>query len=112
MHFETIRIDVEDGLAHCVLNAPEKGNPLDAIFCPEFGQAANELATRSDIRAILLRAEGRFFSVGGGIELFSRHLYAASSEALKGTYVLYMGITRLLDEDLLFENATAMAEIL
>ncbi|MFB9073497.1 enoyl-CoA hydratase/isomerase family protein [Citricoccus parietis] len=72
---------------------------MGETFCREFGQAANELAGRGDVRAVLLHAKGRFFSVGGDVGLFSRDLEAAPPEVLNGTYNLHMGLTRLLRMD-------------
>lgn len=99
MSFETIKVDVEDGFARLLLDAPDKGNPMGTTFCREFGLAANELAGRRDVRVVLIHATGRFFSVGGDIELFSRDLEAAPTEVLNGTYDLHMGLTRLLRMD-------------
>ncbi|GAA1365246.1 enoyl-CoA hydratase/isomerase family protein [Arthrobacter rhombi] len=99
MCFETLDVTVEDGLASFLLDHPDDGNPMGETFCREFGQAANELARRGDVRAILLHARGRFFSVGGDVGLFSRDLDAAPAEVLNGTYDLHMGLTRLLRMD-------------
>jgi 2-(1,2-epoxy-1,2-dihydrophenyl)acetyl-CoA isomerase len=55
---------IEDGLAHIVWNRPERGNPIDGEFCREFCLCIAELSERSDIRAVLLSARGRLFSVG------------------------------------------------
>lgn len=99
MTYQTIDLLVENGLAHLVLNNSQPGNPMGEVFCREFGEAANELAGRSDVRAVLLRAEGDFFSVGGDLSLFSRDLDKASTEVLNGTYNLHMGLARLLRMD-------------
>jgi len=99
MNFQTIELVVEDGLAELILNDAEAGNPMGEVFCREFGQAANELAKRKDVRAILLRAEGRFFSVGGDVTMFARDLDAASAVVRDGTFGLHMGLTRLVRMD-------------
>ncbi|MBQ0923488.1 enoyl-CoA hydratase/isomerase family protein [Saccharopolyspora endophytica] len=99
MNYQTIDLLVDDGLAELVLNDAEPGNPMGAVFCREFGQVANELAKRGDVRAVLLRAEGRFFSVGGDVNLFSRDLDAAPAAVRDGTFGLHMGLTRLLRMD-------------
>lgn len=99
MYFETLDVKVENGLASLVMDNPDAGNPMGETFCREFGQAAAELAKRSDVRAILLSSRGRFFSVGGDVGLFLRDLDAAPQEVLNGTYNLHMGLTRLLRMD-------------
>src|SRR5215831_18152729 len=58
---------IDDGLAHIVLNQPERGNPIDGEFCREFGLCIAELSERADARAVLLSARGRLFSVGGDL---------------------------------------------
>ena len=58
---------IDDGLAHIVLNQPERGNPIDGEFCREFGLCIAELGERADVRSVLLSARGRLFSVGGDL---------------------------------------------
>lgn len=58
---------IDDGLAHIVLDQPERGNPIDGEFCREFSLCVAELSERSDVRAVLLSARGRLFSVGGDL---------------------------------------------
>jgi 2-(1,2-epoxy-1,2-dihydrophenyl)acetyl-CoA isomerase len=99
MNYQTIDLLVEDGLAELVLNDALPGNPMGEVFCREFGEAANELAKRGDVRAVLLRAVGPFFSVGGDVSMFSRDLDAAPSAVRDGTFGLHMGLARLLRMD-------------
>src|SRR5271170_330450 len=56
---------VSDGLAHIVLNQPDRGNPIDGAFCREFNLGMAELSERDDVRAVLISARGKLFSVGG-----------------------------------------------
>jgi 2-(1,2-epoxy-1,2-dihydrophenyl)acetyl-CoA isomerase len=97
--FETLELLVEDGLASLVLANPDEGNAMGAVFCREFGEAANELANRKDVRVVLLLARGRFFSVGGDVSLFCRDLDGAPGAVRDGTFGLHMGLTRLLRMD-------------
>src|SRR3954462_6051869 len=41
---------IESGLAHIVLNQPDRGNPIDGDFCREFGLCMSELSERDDVR--------------------------------------------------------------
>jgi len=93
--YDTIDLTVENGLARLVLNQPEAGNPFNARFCEEFGQVGNALGARSDIRAILLTARGKFFSVGGDIRMFASSLDTLPSDILLWTQGLHMGMARL-----------------
>jgi 2-(1,2-epoxy-1,2-dihydrophenyl)acetyl-CoA isomerase len=58
---------IDKGLAHIVLNQPDRGNPIDGEFCREFNLCMAELGERSDVRAVLITARGRLFSVGGDL---------------------------------------------
>jgi 2-(1,2-epoxy-1,2-dihydrophenyl)acetyl-CoA isomerase len=58
---------IEGGLAHIILNQADRGNPIDGQFCREFGLCIAELSERDDVRAVLLSARGRMFSVGGDL---------------------------------------------
>ena len=37
---------IDDGLAHVILNQPERGNPIDGDFCREFGLGIAELSAQ------------------------------------------------------------------
>jgi 2-(1,2-epoxy-1,2-dihydrophenyl)acetyl-CoA isomerase len=59
--------EIADGLARIILNRPDRGNPIDGDFCREFNLAMAELSERDDVRALLVSARGRLFSVGGDL---------------------------------------------
>lgn len=61
-----IDLTVEDDIAHVVLNAPKKLNSLDESALDELAHAFSEAAQR-DVRALLLRGEGRAFCAGRDI---------------------------------------------
>lgn len=111
MSYESIELTVSDGLARLTINQPELGNPFNAIFCAEVGAVANELATRRDVRAVLLTAKGKFFSVGGDIQMFSQNLDVLPGKIREWTAGLHMGLARLarLDAPIVAAvHATAM----
>ncbi len=58
---------IGDGLAHIMLNQPDRGNPIDGEFCRAFSLCMAELSERADARAVLISARGRLFSVGGDL---------------------------------------------
>lgn len=95
MSYQSIDLSVSDGLARLVLNQPKLGNPFNAEFCSEWAQVANELSERKDVRAILITAAGKFFSVGGDIHMFSRHLDALPAKIREWTVGLHMGTARM-----------------
>jgi len=73
MSYESLELTVDDGIARLVLNQPEIGNPFNAPFCAEWAMVANDISARKDVRAVLITARGKFFSVGGDIQMFSQN---------------------------------------
>lgn len=65
-----IELNVSDGVAEVVLNAPDKLNALDPAALAELGDAYAEserMARAGDIRSLVLRGEGRAFCAGRDI---------------------------------------------
>jgi enoyl-CoA hydratase len=62
--YNTIRLERAGGVAEIVLNRPAQLNALDLDFFREIRAAAEEVDRDNDVRAVLLWAEGRAFSVG------------------------------------------------
>src|SRR6516165_690529 len=87
---------IEDGLAHIVLNRPERGNPIDGEFCREFCLCIAELSERSDIRAVLLSARGRLFSVGGDLTSLVKQGDALPRSIKAWTADLHTAIARMV----------------
>src|SRR5579863_9975207 len=62
---KTIRFDRDGAIGHIVLAKPPH-NYLDKRFCESLADAVHE-ASESDVRVILVRAEGPHFSFGGEV---------------------------------------------
>ncbi|MBT2538259.1 enoyl-CoA hydratase/isomerase family protein [Arthrobacter sp. ISL-69] len=65
-----ISLSIADGIAEVVLNAPHKLNSLDEQALKDLTQAyddAADAALRGEVRALLLRGEGRAFCAGRDI---------------------------------------------
>jgi len=54
------------------LNRPEKGNALTMAMVDRLGAIVDEIARDREIRAVVVRATGRFFCTGGDIEAWGR----------------------------------------
>src|SRR5258707_5361382 len=83
---KTIRFDREQGVGHIVLANPPH-NYLDKRFCESLANAVHE-ASESDVRVVLVRAEGPHFSFGGEVREWPgkainwvRTLFAARNKA-------------------------------
>lgn len=94
MSYESIDLKIHDGLARIALNQPDAGNPFNEVFCREWADVANELSDRSDLRAVLITANGKFFSVGGDIAMFARNLDILPAKIKQWTVGLHMGVAR------------------
>jgi len=66
-----LTVAVQDGVATLVLSSSDTGNSIGPSLARALREAAEELAGRGDVRAILLRAEGRMFCVGGDVGYFA-----------------------------------------
>lgn len=99
MH-KAITLNIENNIAEVVLSQGERGNPFDDIFCSQLCDAANECSEDPNVRAILIRAEGRFFSVGADLKWLGVGDKQAMARRLKGaTSDLHMAIARFVRAD-------------
>ena len=95
MAYSSMRIEKDGGLARLVFSQPERGNPIDSAFCSDFCDAANELSSDPDIRAVVITAEGKNFSFGGDIAMFMKQLDALPLQIRRWTADLHVGISRM-----------------
>jgi len=66
--YETIKTETRDGYLELTLNRPELLNPLDQQSAEELCDALEKIRERDDVRAVLLRGEGRAFCAGGNVK--------------------------------------------
>lgn len=93
---ETFDCAVDHGLAHIVLNRPDRGNPIDGDFCREFNVCMAELGERNDVRSVLISARGRLFSVGGDLSSLVRQGDALPRTIKAWTADLHVAIARMV----------------
>jgi 2-(1,2-epoxy-1,2-dihydrophenyl)acetyl-CoA isomerase len=100
MHLATLTksldCTIDDGLAHIVLNRPDRGNPIDGEFCREFSLCIAELSERTDVRSVLLSARGRLFSVGGDLTSLVKQGDALPRTIKAWTADLHTAIARMI----------------
>ena len=70
MAAKKVEYQVKDGLARIIFVNEAGGNALDLQACNEFAEAAAQTRKDSSIKAVLLEARGKSFSVGGDIRGF------------------------------------------
>ncbi|WP_354701374.1 Trans-2-decenoyl-[acyl-carrier-protein] isomerase [Paraconexibacter sp. AEG42_29] len=68
-----VLLEVDDAVATLTLNRPDAGNALDLPLMVEFRERAQDLAERTDVRVVVLRAAGRMFCVGGDLGWMAEH---------------------------------------
>jgi 2-(1,2-epoxy-1,2-dihydrophenyl)acetyl-CoA isomerase len=99
MKFEDLKsIDctVADGIARVVLNQPDRGNPIDGILARELRDLAVMLGEDDTVRAVLMSANGRMFSVGGDIKTFVKRREDLPAIVKTWTTDLHSAIARFM----------------
>ncbi len=90
----SLRLEMQDGLAIVNLAQPARGNPFDEDFTRDFKRVFTDLWDRKDLRAVLLRADGTNFSVGGDIKKFYPEKENLGPLVRRWTADLHMGLQR------------------
>jgi 2-(1,2-epoxy-1,2-dihydrophenyl)acetyl-CoA isomerase len=68
---ETIEFDVADGIGWLVLNRPERMNGMTNRMLVEAHECLSEIATRSDVRIVVLTGAGRGFCPGADLKHYA-----------------------------------------
>ncbi len=94
-----ITLVIKGGVADLTLTRGDIGNPVNGEFCDALYDAAVTLSDRTDVRAIVLRAEGPAFSYGGDIASFVDRIDELPRIMRQWTGNFHTGIIRLLRLD-------------
>jgi 2-(1,2-epoxy-1,2-dihydrophenyl)acetyl-CoA isomerase len=91
---ETVLLAIAGGVATLTLNRPAVLNAFDAAMARAFLERVEALAGRSDVRAILIKGEGRAFCAGGDVSQFGT---GGNAEAAVDAIIqpLHAGLLRL-----------------
>lgn len=68
MSYETLAVDLTDGVLAITLNRPEALNAWNGVMRAEMKHCIAELRDKTEARAILLTGTGRAFSAGGDVK--------------------------------------------
>lgn len=90
----SIDLEVRDGIAHLTLSQGDRGNPFDQPFCDALSAAATECDEDPGVRAVLIRAEGRFFTVGGDLRTLGESPEGLRRFIKNGTAGLHAAVSR------------------
>ncbi|WP_354700573.1 Trans-2-decenoyl-[acyl-carrier-protein] isomerase [Paraconexibacter sp. AEG42_29] len=89
----------DDGVARVRLTQDARGNPFDQVFCDELSAIMNACDEDPAVRAVLITASGRFFSVGGDLQSLGRDQAALARFIKTGTTTLHAGVSRMARMD-------------
>ncbi len=99
MNPQAFEFCVADAVAVITLNQPARGNPIDEAFCRELKLLAIECDENPAIRAVLIEARGKNFSVGGDLKTFVRDRASLPALTKAMTADLNAGVVRLARMD-------------
>ncbi len=71
MSYQTLSVSVNDGVALVTLDRPDQLNAMNADFWNELPAAVRELDAGGDVRAIVINANGKHFTAGLDLGMFS-----------------------------------------
>lgn len=99
MSYQSFSFEIKENVACITLNQPDRGNPFDGNFCREFNQLSIDCDRNPEVRAVLITAAGRFFSVGGDIKTFLGDRDGLPRFIKSATADMHMGVSRFARAD-------------
>ncbi|MDH4210860.1 MAG: enoyl-CoA hydratase/isomerase family protein [candidate division WOR-3 bacterium] len=70
--YETIRCEAKKNIANVVFNRPDVHNAFDDVMIRELAEVFDQLAMRSEVRAVVLTGEGKSFCAGADLNWMRR----------------------------------------
>lgn len=89
-----VSFELRDQIAHVTLTQAERGNPFDERFCAQMCEAAIDCDETPGVRAVLIRAQGRYFSVGADLKWLGSDRAQLPRRLKAATADLHMAIAR------------------
>ncbi|MCW3837594.1 p-hydroxycinnamoyl CoA hydratase/lyase [Sphingomonas canadensis] len=77
--FETVKVDIDDGIAWVLLNRPAKRNAMSPTVNREMMQVLDQLELREDVGVIVFSGEGEAFSAGMDLKEYFRETQGMSA---------------------------------
>ena len=69
--FETIDLDIRDGIARLTLNRPEAANSMNPALVRDLARAALVCDTDASVKVVLITGRGKMFCAGGDLKAFA-----------------------------------------
>jgi 2-(1,2-epoxy-1,2-dihydrophenyl)acetyl-CoA isomerase len=92
-------LEISDGVGHVTLSQPGRGNPFDLEFCLELSRIATECDENPGVRAVLIDADGPYFSVGADLKVLGHDRAALPAFIKNATVGLHSAISRFARMD-------------
>lgn len=89
-----VELEIADGIGHVTLARPERGNPFDLDFCLTLSRVATECDENAGVRAVLIDAQGPYFTVGADLKTMGRDREALPRFIKDATVGLHSAISR------------------
>lgn len=96
--FETITLEISDGVAQLRLNRPEHRNAIDLRVADESLAAARTIAADPTVRAVLISGAGPWLTAGGDISYFRQWPADALPAVLRRMTTAFHESIRILSE--------------
>jgi 2-(1,2-epoxy-1,2-dihydrophenyl)acetyl-CoA isomerase len=97
--YETLRLEVSDGVAHLELHRPDAANAITLEMARELDLASRQLREEPAVRAVLLTGAGKMFCGGGDVKAFASSGDALSAHLREITTFLHPAVSRLVRSD-------------
>ena len=97
--YETIKFEQQDRVAVITLNRPDAANGLNTMMADELLEVSSHCKTDGTIKAVLLTADGKFFSAGGDIRQMAEFGDEAASKIKVMADLLHRSIANFATMD-------------
>jgi len=95
MDLETLKFDIEDGIATITLSRPDAANALDLTMARELSDVAIICDEADDVRVVVIRGEGKMFCAGGDLSVMGDAGGSAPAVIKQMAGDLHMALSRL-----------------
>src|SRR5687768_9843303 len=92
-----LKLDIQPPIAHVTLDRPDVHNAFNDVLIAEVTNAFNDLAARTDVRVIILRANGKSFCAGADLNWMKQRVAYTHDENVQDARTMagmFMSIAR------------------
>jgi enoyl-CoA hydratase len=70
MRYQAFNVEINDGVAHVIMNRPDSLNAMDGAFWTEIRVIFATLSQNTDVRVVVLSSTGKHFTAGMDLKFF------------------------------------------